>query len=266
MSQIAKPAADRRRFPVVYAFYLVEAIAISIIFGTLRGWVGVAIGAAFLLLLGAFLATVGRRVSRLTVGEVGNTRIETKAGSGSGLSRKVGMTAFGICAAALILGVILQAIELLQQYVASGSSEDLDWMPLIRALSISLLCLFNLSLTLGNRWRRLLFTEQGLFQVFDPNRLWASDRDLDEPNSPLRAIRLYDWDRVTGFHWSNQAGSRTLHLNVRQPGISVPQLVTFNFPSLSDADRRRIDDLLQNRITPAAPPEADRSLTTSTAG
>jgi hypothetical protein len=266
MSQTAKPGADRYRIPVVYAFYLLQAIGIAIVYGSLLGWVGVAVGTAFLLGLVWLVAFTGRRFPRLPVAEVGNTRIEAKAGSGGGFSRKAGMTLFIVGAAVFTLGVVLEAIKLLQDYVTSGSGEGLDWMPMIRQLTISIVCLSSLSLTIRNRWRRLLFTEQGLYQVFDPTRLWAPDRDLDEPNSPLRAVTLNDWDQVVRFHWTNQAGQPTLHLHVRRPGNRVPQLTTFNFASLSDDDRRRIDDLLRKCVMQAAPPDADRTLTMSTSG
>ncbi|HEX4070713.1 MAG TPA: hypothetical protein VHX68_06070, partial [Planctomycetaceae bacterium] len=169
---------------MVYAYYLVQAIGIAIVYGSLLGWVGVAVGAAFLLGLVCLVAFTGRRFPRLPVAEVGNTRIEAMAGSGGRFSRKAGMTGFIVCAAVFSLGVILQAIGLLQNYVTSGSGEGLDWMPMIRQLTISIVCLSNLYLIIRSR-RRLLFTEQGLFQVSDPTRLWTSDRDLDEPNSPL---------------------------------------------------------------------------------
>jgi hypothetical protein len=266
MSQTAKPGADRHRILVVYAFYLLQAIGIAIVYGSLLGWVGVAVGTAFLLGLVWLVAFTGRRFPRLPVAEVGNTRIEAAAGSGGGFSRKAGMAFVIVGAAIFSLRVILEAIQLLQKYVTSGSSEGLDWMPLIRQLTISIVCLSSLSLTIRNRERRLLFTEQGLFQVSDPTRLWAPDRDLDESNSPLRAVRLNDWDQVVRFHWTDQAGQPTLHLNVRRPGNRVPQLTTFNFASLSADDRRRIDDLLQKCIPQTAPPETDRSLTTATAG
>ena len=146
MSRTAKSGADRYRILVVYAYYLVQAIGISIVYGSLLGWVGVAVGTAFLLGLVWLVAFTGRRFPRLTIAEVGNIRIEAKAGSGSGFSRKAGMTGFIVCEAVFSLGVILQAIELLQNYVTSGSGEGLDWMPMIRQLTISIVCLSNMYL------------------------------------------------------------------------------------------------------------------------
>ena len=117
MSQTAKPGADRYRILLVYVFYLVQAIGIAIVYGSLSGWVGVAVGTAFLLGLVWLVAFTARRFPRLTIAEVGNTRIEATAGSGGGFSRKARIAVFIVCAAVFSLGVILQAIELLQNYV-----------------------------------------------------------------------------------------------------------------------------------------------------
>jgi hypothetical protein len=264
MSQTAKPGADRYRILLVYVYYLVQAIGIAIVYASLLGWVGIAVGTAFLLGLVWLVAFTGRRFPRLPVAEVGNTRIEAKAGSGSRFSRKAGMTGFIVCAAVLSLGVILQAIGLLQNYVTSGTGEGLDWMPMIRQLTISIVCLSNLYLNVRNR-RRLLFTEQGLFQVSDPTRLWTSDRDLDEPNSPLRAARLYSWEQIARFHWSQQSGEHVLHLNVHQPGFGVPQLVSFHLRSLPDEGWRTLDHLLRSHLSDSSAQESGRALTTSAA-
>jgi hypothetical protein len=264
MLQIAKPGADRYRILVVYVYYFVQAIAISIVYWSLLGWVGVAVGTAFLLGLVSLIAFSARRFPRLMIAEVGNTRIEAKAGSGSGFSRKAGMTGFVVCAAVFSLGVILQAIGLLQDYVTSGSGEGLDWMPMFRQLTISIICLSNMYLTIRNR-RRLLFTEQGLFQVSDPNRLWTSDRDLDEANSPLRAVRLYSWEQISRFHWSRQSGEHVLHLNVHQPGFGVPQLVSFQLRNLPDEGWQKLDQLLQTHVLGTYSQDPGRALTTSAA-
>jgi hypothetical protein len=264
MSQTAKPGADRYRILLVYVYYLVQAIGIAIVYASLLGWVGIAVGTAFLLGLVWLVAFTGRRFPRLPVAEVGNTRIEAKAGSGSRFSRKAGMTGFIVCAAVLSLGVILQAIGLLQNYVTSGTGEGLDWMPMIRQLTISIVCLSNMFLTIRNQ-RRLLFTEQGVFQVTDPTGLWMPDRDLDEANSPLRVVRLYSWEQIVRFHWSRQSGEPVLHLHVHQPGCGVPQLVSFPLRSLPDEGWQQLDQLLQTHVLGTYSQDPGRALTTSAA-
>ncbi len=144
MSQTAKPGADRYRILLVYVYYLVQGIGIAIVYASLLGWVGIAVGAAFLLGLVWLFAFTGRRFPRLPVTEVGNTRIEAKAGSGGRFSRKAGMAFVIVGAAVFTLGVVFEAIKLLQDYVTSGSAEGLDWMPMIRQLTISIVCLSSL--------------------------------------------------------------------------------------------------------------------------
>jgi hypothetical protein len=264
MSQIAKPGAARYRILVVYAYYLAQAIGISIVFGSLLGWVGVAVGTAFLLGLVSLIAFSARRFPRLMIADVGNTRIEATVGSGGRFSRKARMAFVIVGVAVFTLGVILQAIELLQDYVTSGSSEGLDWMPMIRQLTISIVCLSNMFLTIRNQ-RRLLFTEQGVFQVTDPTGLWMPDRDLDEANSPLRVVRLYSWEQIVRFHWSRQSGEPVLHLHVHQPGCGVPQLVSFPLRSLPDEGWQQLDQLLQTHVLGTYSQDPGRALTTSAA-
>ncbi len=101
-----------------------------------------------------------------------------------------------------------------------------------------------------NQCRRLLITDQGLFQVVDTKRPWPSDRPLDEPNSPLRAVRLYSWEQIVRFHWSQQSGEHVLHLNVHQPGFGVPQLVSFQLlRSLSEEGWQKLDHLLRTHLS-----------------
>ena len=184
-------------------------------------------------------------ISAIDCGRCRNHSIRGQNGERRRSSRKGRIILFSLCAAALILGVILQAVELLENYVASRAGNGLDWMPMIRQVMIAVLLLSNLSLTIGNQGARLLFTDKGLFQVFDPNRLWGPDRDLHEPNSPLRIVRLFDWTQVARFHWSSQQGKCVLHLNVRQPEFPVPQLHSYKLPLLSEEGRQELDQILR---------------------
>jgi hypothetical protein len=248
---------------MLYAYYLLQIVGVTIFFGTFSAWLGLAVGMAFLSFLVWLTAFANRRLWRLTAAEVGTTRIEVQAGRGRVFSRKARLTLFFSCAAVFGLGLVLQAGDLLQHH---WSGKPLNWTPMIRQLTVSILCLSGAALNLRNPWQRLLFTEHGLFQVFDPRNPWTPDRELDEPNSSLRAKKLHDWGDVVGFHWTKQADLPTLHLKVLWPGTKVPQLVTISFASLSDDARRSIDDLLQKCIKQTLPPEANLPLSTSATG
>jgi hypothetical protein len=102
-----------------------------------------------------------------------------------------------------------------------------------------------------NTYRRALVTDKGLFRIVEPSRLWPSDRDIHEPGTPLRAITFHSWDDIANFHWSRQQGQHVLHLNVRQPGISVPQMISYRFPSLTEPQWHQFAQILQRYV--AAP-------------
>ena len=91
------------------------------------------------------------------------------------------------------------------------------------------------------------------------------DRDLDEPNSPLRVVRLYSWEQIVRFHWSRQSGEHVLHLNVHQPGFGVPQLVSFQLRSLPEEGWQKLDQLLRAHLSGMSAQEPGRALTTSAA-
>jgi hypothetical protein len=78
-------------------------------------------------------------------------------------------------------------------------------------------------------------------------------------------MKIYGWEQIARFQWSRQQGKHVLHLNVNQAGISVPQLASFTFPSLSDADQQQFDALLHQYLLETTPLESGRSLTASAA-
>ena len=162
--------------------------------------------------------------------------------------------------------VKLQAIEsceLLDSGSGRGSrSGSLMVRQVTSSASVYVACIYSVY---RNQWRRLLITDQGLFQVVDTKRPWPSDRPLDEPNSPLRAVRLYSWEQIARFHWSQQSGEHVLHLNVHQPGFGVPQLVSFQLRSLSEEGWQKLDQLLRTHLSGMSAQEPGRALTTSAA-
>jgi hypothetical protein len=104
-----------------------------------------------------------------------------------------------------------------------------------------------------NNSGRLLVTDKGLFRLVDPIRLWPPGRSVVDTGNPQRALRLHSWDDIARFHWSQQQGQHLLHLNVRQSGFSVPQLVSYRFPSMTEPQWHQLAQILQTSVaTPVA--------------
>ena len=123
----------------------------------------------------------------------------------------------------------------------------------------------SMYLSYRNRWRRLLITDQGLFEVIAPKRPWLTDRPLNEPDSPLRARRIYSWDQVVRFYWGRQSGEPILHLSVHQHGFGVPQLVSLPLRAAAEEDWQKLDHLLRTHVVETRSPEPGLALTTSAA-
>jgi hypothetical protein len=168
---------------------------------------------------------------------------------------------FGLLIVISVVYAITVAAEGVVMLHAHFFEGDWDEVPDLRSFGRQVLfavtnmaCIYSVY---RNLWRRLLVTDGGLFQVLDPTRPWPTDRDIDEPDSRLRAIKIYGWDQFARFHSSRQKDRHILHLSVHQPGISVPQLISYKFPTLSDAEWQQFDDLLRKHVA-AAPPSAEK--------
>jgi hypothetical protein len=98
----------------------------------------------------------------------------------------------------------------------------------------------------------LLIAGEGLFRLTDPTRPWLMSVDVREPNSPLRALRIYTWEQIERFHFTHCQNRFALHLSVRYPNMPVPQLISYDLGSLSDADRQRLEEMLGKHVPASA--------------
>jgi hypothetical protein len=103
-------------------------------------------------------------------------------------------------------------------------------------------------LSYKNSTWHLLIAGEGLFRLTDPTRPWLMNADVREPNSPLRALRIYTWEQIERFHFTHRQNRFALHLSVRYPNMPVPQLISYELPSLSDADRQRLEEVLGKHV------------------
>jgi len=102
----------------------------------------------------------------------------------------------------------------------------------------------------NSTWR-LLIAGEGLFRLTDPTRPWVMKSDVREPNSRLRATRIYAWDQIERFHISDRDNGSTLYLNVRYPNTPFAQRISYDLPSLSESEREQLEAALRQHI-PAA--------------
>ncbi|HEV8000534.1 MAG TPA: hypothetical protein VGP63_11695, partial [Planctomycetaceae bacterium] len=249
--------------PWEWILYLLFALYLALVFhfgpwGTLLAFVATSLFSRFV------IPRIRRRLSGSELSEIGTIEMEIAAWTTPGHPMKF---LFGAFISFLVLWLILlchEVVTVVESHL-QGVGEDSDLRTLIFHASLFAGGAARMYTSYRNRWRRLLITEQGLFRMVDTKRPWPSDRRIDEPNSPLRAARLYSWDQVARFHWSQQSGEHVLHLNAQQPGFGVPQLVSFQLRSLPDEGWRTLDHLLRSHLSDSSAQESGRALTTSAA-
>jgi hypothetical protein len=100
----------------------------------------------------------------------------------------------------------------------------------------------------------MVVAESGLFWLVDPSRPWLRRSDARASNLRLRASKIYGWDQVERFHWSRRRKGYTLHLSIRQPNFSTPQLISYDLPSLSEAEQHQLDAVLHKHVSPVSGP------------
>jgi hypothetical protein len=207
---------------------------------------------------------INRRYPRSELSEIGTIEMEMTAWTVPGHPIKFFFGAFILF---LILWLVLLCFEVVTVVEShfQGVREESDLALFLAQAILFAGCAASMYTTYRNRWRRLLVTDHGVFQVVDTKHPWPDDRPLDEPNSPLRAARIYSWDQVARFHWSRQSGEHVLHLNVHQRGFGVPQLASFTLRALPEEDRQKLDQLLRTHISGTVPQEPGRASTTSAA-
>lgn len=268
MSRIAQICSAIREQPWMLLGYLLGASYLFLIaivaFGS--GWAGILSGVIVVALLWSISILQHHRCSRFKLSEIGEIRMEIAAGPTGGFSRKM---TFGLLIVISALYAIMVAAEGAVMIHANFFDGAWDEVPDLRSFGrqvlfgvVNVACIYSVY---RNQWRRLLITDQGIFQVVDTKRPWPSDRPLDEPNSPLRVVRIYSWEQIARFHWSQQSGEHVLHLNVHHPGFGVPQLVSFSLRSLSEAGWQKLDKLLRAHLSGMSDQEPGRALTTSAA-
>jgi hypothetical protein len=242
-AQIRSAISDR---PWEWVSYLLVAIYAAVVFryglvGTLLAFVAISLFGRF------FLLRIRRRHPGSELSEIGTIEMEIAAWT-AGLSGKFVFGTFILFSVLWLILLCHEAVTIIESHFRDVG-EDSDLGTFIAETLIFAGCAKTMYTSYRNQWRRLLITDQGLFQVVDTKRPWPSDRPLDESNSPLRAVRLYCWEQIARFHWSQQSGEHVLHLNVHQPGIGVPQLVSFQLRSLSEKGWQKLDHLLRTHLS-----------------
>jgi hypothetical protein len=106
--------------------------------------------------------------------------------------------------------------------------------------------------SLNNSTWPLLVAGEGVFRLTDPTRLWVTNPDVRDPNTRLRAVRIYGWEQIAQFHFSGRPHAYKLHLSVRYPNMAVPQLISYELPPLSESERERLEGVLRTHVPAAA--------------
>jgi hypothetical protein len=246
MSRIAQFRSAISDRPLEWVFCLLFAMYAAVLFrfglrGTLLAFVAIGLFSRF------FLPRIRRRHPGSELSEIGTIEMEIADWTAGHRMKFV----FGATILVAVLCLMLLCDEVLtiveSHFRDVGADSDLGTF--IQQASIIAGCAASACTHYRNQWRRLLITDQGLFQVVDTEHPWPSDRPLDESNSPLRAVRIYCWEQIARFHWSQQSGEHVLHLNVHQPGIGVPQLVSFQLRNLSEEGWQKLDHLLRAHLS-----------------
>jgi hypothetical protein len=258
-AQIRSAISDR---PWEWLLYLLGAVYLFVVWGFGFGLVGILVAFVAVALFGHYFISHIRRFPRFKLSEIGTIEMDIAGRSAGDLSPKI---AFGSFIAVSVLWTLMACAE--GVVILLSHFRDVGDVPNLRTFVGHVVwaagCAAFASIGYRNQSRRLLVTGQGLFQVLDVMRPWATDRPLDEPQSPLRTMQLYRWEQVARFHWSQERGVHALHLNVRQPWIRVPQLVSYKFPKLTDELWHQLEQLLHKHIAVGTAEEPGRALTTS---
>jgi hypothetical protein len=264
MSRFAEIRSVLSDCPLEWLLYLLGAVYLFVVWGFGFGLVGTLLTFVAVGLFGHYFISRIHRFPRFKLSEIGTIEMDIAGRSAGDLSPKI---AFGSFIAVSVLWTLMACAE--GVVILLSHFRDVGDVPNLRTFVGHVVwaagCAAFAYIGYRNRSRRLLVTDQGLFQVLDVMRPWATNRPLDEPRSPLRAMQIYRWEQVARFHWSQERGEHVLNLNVRQPWIRVPQLLSYKVPTLSDESRQRLDQFLQKHIADAAGVGPGRALTTSAA-
>jgi hypothetical protein len=258
-AQFRSVLSDR---PLEGLLYLLGAIYILAVLCFGFGLLGIPLAIVVIGVCGHYFLLNIRRYPRFKLSEIGTIEMDLATRSTGDLSPRLLMGTFILLSVLWTLTVIAEGATI----VVSHFRDVGDVPRLDQFAQHLLLAVFGTAIVYSayrNSWRRVLITDRGLFQVFDVTRPWPTNRPLDEPRSPLRAMQIYRWEQVARFHWSRMRGEHVLHLNVRQPWIPVPQLLSYRLPRLSEEGRQRLDQLLQQHVVETAGAESEGALATS---
>jgi hypothetical protein len=254
-NQMAMPhsTGSIREHPSDWVFWFLASLWTVAVFFRVFGWWGILVA----LLVSACLAYLCRRHHFLyplwRLPEIGPVEMVLAECRPSGtFSRDWARRVY------LIAGGIFLIMFWIDAYVALTSAPPEGTGVAIWDITQKLLGLLGYGAILYVGYRnlawQLVVAGEGLFRLIDPKRPWITNADVREPNSRLRARRIYSWEQIEGFHFSSHPNTYRLHLSVRVPSISVPQLISYELPSLSEADRQHLEELLRSHVPVSANP------------
>jgi hypothetical protein len=255
-AQIRSAIRDR---PWDWAGCLIAAVYLAVAFGSRFGPYGILAAIIAWGLLARFVLASPARRRHLRLSQIGAPEMEIADCEPSGVTKSGQKAALLFAGALFALAFCLLAADLLFSFMQGSDGWEADLSQLAKYLFFAVGYAAMQYWSYRNSSHRLLVTDQGLFLIFDPTRPWPIGRDIHEPDSPLRAAKIYGWEQIARFHWSRQRERPILHLNVRQPGISVPQLISYKFPTLSDTERQHLDELLRKYVAGTASSEVQLS-------
>jgi len=265
MTRFAQIRSDMGILPWEGAFCLLLAALVIAIYVLQFGMTGLVVSLIAIGIAAYCMVIYRRRHPRLNLADVGEIQLDMGVCSQGQSSPKI-LAGFFIGYAillALLAGRI--AIGILYAHLEGSNNDPASLRSLAQAIATAALWALIAYSSYRSLWRRLLVTNQGLFQIVDARLPWPTDRCIGGGDSALWAVKIHTWDQVAQYYWTCQRGKHTLHLHVRRTGIAVPQLVSYTFPVLSHEGQHQFDELLLKYTAISVSSESGRSLTATAA-
>jgi hypothetical protein len=236
-----------------WAGWLVVAVILAAVLVAAFGRDGILLALVAWVLITWLALVFFRPQSRLKLSEIGILKLEVADCERVGTFTKSGKRAILLTTGVLFgLALVLDTVDVLPSFL----NGQVGWRAVLLGPGKDLLVGANNCILLYSLYRnalRLLVTDQGLFLTYVSKPFWRNGRNLLGLKTGSWVTKFCRWEQIARFHWSRQRTLRVLHLNIVQPGNSVPQLSSYQFPRLSDAEWRQFDELLRKNVSAAHP-------------